>query len=299
VIPPGPVIVSTMIEGRVQSLTALEGQTIEAGREIARLDDALYRQEAEVRKSAVALVRARLARLEAGFRPEEIQQAKADLDQAQAKLRQAQTDHERIESLLPSGAIAGKTYTQAKAALEAAQADVASRRAEFELRQRGTRKEDIAVARADLAAAEAELARVEWRLNACVIKAPISGVVLERFAQVGDWLVPVGSSRERAAALVSIVDPKRIQAWVDVNQRDIGRVFVGQQVVLSTDAEPNRQVGGRVSLILPKANLQKNTVQVKVEIPDPPTDLRPEMSVKVRFLPQERDKVKQRSRSDE
>ena len=60
---------------------------------------------------------------------------------------------------------------------------------------------------------------------------------------------------------------------------------IGQRVEMTTDAHPQRPVYGTVSRVMPQANLQKNTVQVKIAIPDPPPDFRPELSVKVVFLP--------------
>lgn len=287
VIPPGPVVVSSMVEGRVQSVEVIEGQTIQAGQVLARLDDVLYRQQVKVQEATVALDRAKLARQEAGFRVEEIDQAKADLERAQARLTKAHLDYDRHAKLAEVQAIAEKVLQASVQELAAAKADVSGRQAELDLRTRGYRKEDIAIARAELVAAQAELERTRWKLDACVITAPTSGVILERFVQRGDWLsltVSPSIQRERPSAIVSLVDPKQIQAWVDVNQRDSGRVFVGQEAFLATDAQPGRVVMGHVSRILPKANLQKNTVRVNVAIPDVPSDFRPEMSVKVTFV---------------
>jgi len=142
----------------------------------------------------------------------------------------------------------------------------------------------LGVARAELAGTEAELQRARWKVDQCIITAPVDGVILEVFAQPGEWVSLIGG-RERPAALLTLFDPKKVQAWVDVNQRDSGRVSVGQTAALTTDAQPGRPIEGRVVRILPQANLQKNTVQVKIEIPDPPADLRPQTSVKVTFLP--------------
>ncbi len=284
VIPPGPVVVSTMIEGRVKSLRAVPGQTITQGDELARLDDVVYRQELDVQQAAVALAKAKLARLEAGFRTEEIAQAKANLDRAQGWLEKAKADEERLKPLAEAGTVAGKTYLTAVAELRAAQADVSARKAELDLRTKGYRKEDIAIARAESEQAEAELRRTQWKLEQCVIKAPISGVVFQQLVQPGDW-VSANQRGEHRGALLTLALPSQIQAWVDVNQRDIGSVHVGQDVRLVTDANPERPINCRVERILPTANLQKNTVQVKVQIPKPPADFRPEMSVQVTFIP--------------
>ena len=90
-------------------------------------------------------------------------------------------------------------------------------------------------------------------------------------------------------AVTPIVDAG-LQVWVDVNQRDVEQVTVGQQVLLQADAWRGRTVPGRVAAVMPKANLQRNTVEVKIEIlsaaaqNDAPW-LRPEMSVQVTFPP--------------
>ncbi|MEO2090425.1 MAG: efflux RND transporter periplasmic adaptor subunit, partial [Gemmataceae bacterium] len=256
----------------------------------ARLDDVLLRQDVVVREASAALLRAKLVRQEAGFRAEEIAQAKADLERAKARLLQTRAQHERSKQLAASGALSQTEFDTTLADFRAAEAEVALRQAEHDLRKSGYRKEDIDIARAELRAAEAELERAKWKVGACTLKAPSSGIVLERFAQPGDWLSPTVSPsalRERPTAVVSVADPKAVHAWIDVNQRDIERVSVGQTALLATDAQPGRQVPGRVSRILPKANLQKNTARVNVEIPDVPAGFRPEMSVKVTFVPAE------------
>lgn len=143
---------------------------------------------------------------------------------------------------------------------------------------------DLLVARAEEKRADADLERAQMELSHAKILSPVAGVVLERLVQPGDWVQQAGSDRP-GSTLFRIYDPKRIQAWVDLNQKDMDRIRIGQQATLSTDAQPARAVPGRVLRLLPRANLQKNTVQIKVEIPDPPADLRPDMSVKVNFLP--------------
>ncbi len=284
IVPPGPRTVSTLIEGRVGSLAVIEGQTVEAGQELARLDDMAYRQEVEVREAAVSIARARIARLEAGYRHEEIEQARANRNRAAARLVQARREDEMNQKLAETGAIAQRGADASRADLAAAEAELAVREAELSIREQGYRQEDIVIARSDLAAAQAELDRARWRLDRCVILAPVAGVVMERVVHIGDWVSPRGDQR-RAATLMTIADPRHLQAWVDVNQRDMGKVSVGQEAVLITDAQPDSPIAGRVSRVLPMANLQKNTVRVNIEIVDPSPDAKPDMSVKVTFMP--------------
>lgn len=288
VIPPGPLVVSATTDGRVKSLSVVEGQIVEEGEELARLDDSIHRLDREAKEAAVSLARAKLARLQAGFRQEEISQAKLALQAAEARLRNAETEYARSESLVKDALIPKRAYDTSKADLAVAQAEVAAKKSEVELRERGYRKEDIVVAQAELTVSESELARIKHKSDACVIKSPIRAVVLDVYVELGKWVSPTDQA-ERPGAILRLIDPKKIQAWVDVNQRDISRISIGQKVSLSTDSDPARQIVARVARIMPKANLQKNTVQVKIEISQPPLDLRPEMSVKVTFLPPNND----------
>ncbi len=133
---------------------------------------------------------------------------------------------------------------------------------------------------------KAEQQQLAWEISQCTLRAPCAGVVLEQYIQPGDWLAP-GTDNSRSGAALSLFDPAQIQAWVDINQRDSASIGIGQRVELTTDAYAQRKVAGSVRSIMPAANLQKNTVQVKIAIVDPPPDFRPELSVKVTFLPQD------------
>lgn len=284
IIPPGPVIISTLVAGRVLNISAIPGQAAKSGEVIARLDSGLLEQESAVLRSRVELAHRRLERLRAGFRSEEIEEAEAELSSLQARLTQTKADWERGSRLFDSGVIARQQLDALQAAQQQAQADFAAGEARLRLLKAGTRSEDLSIAEAELASSEAELQQVQWEIAQCTMRTAMSGVVLEQFVQPGDWVTP-GTDDPRSGAILSIFDPAQLQAWVDVNQRDSGGLFVGQQAELQTDALPNRPVAAFIDRIMPQANLQKNTVQVKLTIPEPPADFRPDLSVKVMFLP--------------
>lgn len=284
VVPPGPVVASTLIPGKLLSVDVVEGERVRRGQLIARLDAGLYQQQALVLESRVALARAELSRQQAGFRGEEVAQGRADLASAQARLTRAEADFGREQQLFTAGVVPRSRLDETQSLLDQARADVQARQAQLGLLQAGTRREDVAIYEAALAAAQAELAQARYNVAQCAIQAPADGVVYQQLAQPGDWLAPDSGERS-AGGVASIFDPRQIQAWCDVNQRDSTRITLGQQAQLTTDALPQRQIPGVVSAVMPRANLQKNTVQVKVRIPDPPEDLRPELALKVTFLP--------------
>lgn len=140
---------------------------------------------------------------------------------------------------------------------------------------------DTAVLKAEAARLQAAMQTVEWQIQQAAVRAPADGVLFERLANVGDYIYS-DSNRK----IASIYDPAKLQIWVDVNQRDAARLHVGQSVEISLDAEPGKVFAGKVSRILPRASLSKNTIQAKILLQKTSLSLRPDMSVKVTFLDQ-------------
>ena len=138
---------------------------------------------------------------------------------------------------------------------------------------------DAAVLRAEAAKLQAEIQTVAWQIQQTEVRAPVDGILFERLASVGSFIYS-DSKRE----IASIYDPAKLQIWVDVNQRDAVRLYVGQPVEVTLDAEPGKVFTGEVSRILPRASLSKNTIQAKIVLNVPTPDFRPDMSVKVTFL---------------
>lgn len=289
VIPPGPWVVSAHVPAMIRDIHVAEGQAVTAGQVVATLDERPFALDEAIAEAALAVATARLQRLEGGFRNEEKEQAEAAVALAQARLLEAQAQRDRHIRLRRDGASTEREVEAAIADADVAAATLRAQQAELALRQSGTRAEDIAIARAEVAQARAGLDRAHWRRQSCQLLAPRAGVVLDVLLRPGSW-VAHDPGDTPAAAVLTMFDPQAVQVWADVNQRDIGGVREGQTVRLSTDAHPDRGIDGIVSFILPKANLQKNTVQVKIRIPDPPGDLRPETSVRVDFLTAEPEK---------
>ncbi len=282
-IPPGPLVVSALIGGRVASIDVIPGQTVRAGDPVATLDETRLRQEFQLQESQVSIARRKLELVIAGFRSEEIDAAQADRASHLAQLAQAEAEFERIDALHKEGVISVRELEEARSGYDQAVADLEAVEARLTLYQSGSRAEEIALARAELEAAKAALSYIQWELEQCLILAPVGGLVTKQFTQPGAWVEP-GTDDRLSSALISILDPTRIQAWVDVNQRDSAGLHIGQLAWLTTDAYPARKVAGEVIQIMPVANLQKNTVQAKLAIGEPPADFRPDLSVKIEFL---------------
>ncbi len=156
------------------------------------------------------------------------------------------------------------------------------------LRSEDRRRLDAAeaeVRRAEAAVREASAARDEarLRLERCVIRAPISGAVQRRMKGPGDVVMLEGDSPD-APQIVTLYEPERLQVRVDVPLADAAKVVVGQRCEIVVEVLPERSFAGEVTRVTREADLQKNTLQMKVRVIDPDPILRPEMLARVKFL---------------
>jgi len=143
---------------------------------------------------------------------------------------------------------------------------------------------NVAAARARLAEAEVAVEHAALVVERMVIRAPISGQILERLAEPGSSLMGLDTSRgHQSSAVATLYDPTALQVRADVRLEDFRHVVPEQEVRIET-ASCTTPLRGRVLLSTSTANIQKNTVEVKVDILDPPAVLRPEMLVTATFL---------------
>lgn len=161
--------------------------------------------------------------------------------------------------------------------------------AQLELKTEETRQ--LAEAEADLETAGAQVAQAQLAVDArqleldrMVVRAPIAGRVLELIAMPGSRVAGIGgSSPQETRAVVSLYDPRMLQVRADVRLEDVPLVQPGQPVRIET-ASAAGVVQGEVLASTSRANIQKNTLEVKVAVTDPPATLRPEMLAQVTFL---------------
>lgn len=142
---------------------------------------------------------------------------------------------------------------------------------------------DAAEARAEQAEAALDAARL--RLDRMTVRAPVAGRVLGLVARPGMRLMGLApGSLQDASTVVSLYDPALLQVRADVRLEDVPRVQPGQPVKIETPAAPGGAIDGEVLYPTSLADIQKNTLQVKVAIKSPPSTIRPDMLVQVTFL---------------
>ena len=276
---------SPKVVGRVSWIGVEKGDPVEVDEIIVRLEDAEYRARVTQADGSVVALKARLAELEAGSRPEEVALSKANLNEAKADLENARTNLERVQSLTDAGVFAKQQLDDAQARFDSQQARVASLDRAFELVRIGPRQEVIDAMRGQVQQAEGELTYMRTMLEATLIRAPLTGTILERNVEIGEF-VTTSFVGERGAKgyVVSLADLNDIQVELDISQDDFARLSADQLGTVWTDAFPDRKYKGQIVEISPEADRQKATVQVKVQILEPDDFLRPEMNANVAFL---------------
>jgi HlyD family secretion protein len=220
-----------------------------------------------------------------GSRPEEIAKAKADLDNAKANETNAKVTLDRTKKLVDEGVLSKQSLDDAQAKYDSAVAQSISFFRTYDLARLGPRKEDIDAARGLVEQAKGQLALAETQLKNTVIRAPVTGTILERNVEKGEF-VTTGFVGDKGAKgyVVSIADLNDLKVEIDVNQNDFAKLGPKQKGIVTTDAFPDRKYEGVIDEVSPEANRQKATVQVKVKILHPDQYLRPEMNASVAFI---------------
>jgi HlyD family secretion protein len=261
-----------------------KGDRVKKDQVLVRLDNTEYRAQVEQVRGALQAAAARLAQLQTGSRPEEIQQARARTDETEANLRNAQTNFDRAQGLGRDGVVSKQELDRARDQLDMARAQAEQARKNHELVRQGPRREEIDQARALVEQARGALRYYETMLDATEIRSPIDGTVLERLVETGEMVTTmfVGETGAKSS-VVSLADLNDLQVEVDISQTEFARVSLGQPCAVVPDAFPDRRYRAVVAEIAPQANRQKATVQVKVQVKNPDAYLRPEMNARVSF----------------
>lgn len=259
-----------------------EGDAVEAGQTIARLDDAELRHQLDARSADLQSTEAMLAELQAGSRPQEIASAEAALSSAQAQSVRAQLEFKRREELRASDSISVREFEAAQADSQMAEARVKEATEHLALVREGPRRETIAQAAARVAQAKAAVALAETQLSNTILTAPFGGVVLEKHAEPGEFLGPGGP-------VLTIADTSNVWLRAYINQTDLGRVKLGQEVEVRTDSFPDKTYRGKLTFISSEAEFTPKSVQttkervtlvfrIKVELDNSSGELKPGMA---------------------
>jgi HlyD family secretion protein len=283
IVPHHKINVNSKVTGRVKWIGVEKGDKVKEGQVLVRLEDDEFRAQYQQAKGAADSARAYLQELQHGSRPEEVAQSQHNLDEARATLTNDKVTLDRTRNLFSQGVVSKQSLDDATAKFDSDQQRVNSLAKAFELSKIGPRPEEIARAEGSLSQAEGQAAYAKSLLDATVIRAPVSGTILERTAEKGELII----AQLTAGSVVSLADLKDIQADLDIAQDDFAKLDPHQKAIVTVDAFPDKKWDGVIAEISPEANRQKATVEVKVQVLNPDEFLRPEMNTTVRFLGEE------------
>jgi multidrug resistance efflux pump len=282
------ILVSPKVGGMVTKLPIEEGMRVKKGDVLAELEDIDYKAERDRAKATLESARQRLLELERGNRPEEIQQAKAELDEADAQREQLYLDWKRNTNLKTGSALAAKDYELALSQYKAMERRVEKLRQAHKLMVDGPRVERIEAARGEVRQAEADLVKAQWRLDNCKVTAPVSGTILSKKAEEGNMVNPSAFSNGLSASLCEMADLSDLEIDLSIQERDIAKVFKGQRCQVRAEAFPDRVYAGVVSRVMPVADRAKGALPVRVKVTVPREEegvyLKPDMGTIVAFL---------------
>lgn len=281
--------IGSEVIGMIREMRVEENDPVKTGDVIAVIENREQESRLAQARAELALRGAELERLINGARPEERQEARASVAEAEATLAQARREYDRRVPLAQTGAASASALDQARAAKETAEARLAALRARRALIEAPPRVEDVAAAKARVALALSQVAQAEAALDKTIIRSPIDGLVLRRLRVAGE---AVGNQPPTGIAVVG--DLSRLRVRAEVDELDLGRILVGQRVEVAADAIPAKRFGGAVARVAkrlgakevktgrPKERADTKVLQVLIDL-DPGVDLPVGLRVDVTF----------------
>ena len=271
---------SFRVGGRLAELAVDEGDRVKKGDILGRIDPEPYRiavhqaeANAEIARTAIAAAeqQANAAKADldlhlAGYRQEEIDQAKATLEAQIPVLENAKKDYDRMKGLIGDGAVSKQMYDAAENAYTSQLSTVAAARAKYEQMERGFRKEEIDLAKANYSAAtvavdeararsraaDAQLEQARLNLADTDMPCPADGIVMTRTVEPGSML-----SAGTPVLGISLRNPVWVRAYID--EALLERVQPNMQVTVTTDG--GGSYTGTVGFISPQAEFTPKTVE--------------------------------------
>ncbi|HEX4810343.1 MAG TPA: efflux RND transporter periplasmic adaptor subunit [Bryobacteraceae bacterium] len=276
--------VASKVNGRVEWIGVDKAYKVKEGQVMVRLENTEFRAQLQQQQGNLANLEAKLAELQNGSRPEEIQKARSDVDQAKADLDDAKVSLDRTKGLVSEGVLSKQSLDDAQSKYDGDLHKVASLQRTLDLAVLGPRKEELDMVRGQIEQARGAVAYAQDALDNTIIKAPVTGTILDRNVEKGEF-VTNGFVGDKGAKgyLVTMADLNDLKVELDISQNDFPKLGPNQKGIVTTDAYPDRKYQGDIDEVSPEADRAKATVQVKVKVINPDDYLRPDMNATVAF----------------
>ena len=241
---------------RLSHVFVKEGQRVEAGQPLASLDTRRIKAQLDQIQAQIAAQQEVVKRLEAGSRPQEIEQAQAEVEAAKARVQNATQSFKRLKTTSQAGVTSAQVLDDAMAQLDVDKAQLRVKEKALALALAGPRQEDIQASRNTLKALEASKSLIEVRMEDMTLYAPTTGVVQSRILEPGEMASP-----NRPVVTLALTDPKWVRTYVP--EPKLALVKPGQKATISIDSFPDRRFEGWVGYISPVAEFTPKSVETE------------------------------------
>lgn len=280
IVPATSVNITSIVPGKIVEFPVDEGSRVEKGDLLALVEQTGFRADHAEAQAALTLAESRLRELQNGALPEEIEKVKAQLAEAEAKYEFAAKDLSRAKRLDSKNALSPANRESKGAVEKQAGAVVEQLKQELKLVEQGAREEVIAAAEAEVQGAKAKCDKAAFYLEQTEVKAPVDGTILERNANLGE----ITRSDYLPTTLCVLADLTQMEAEVDVQERELEKITVGQICRIYPDAYSSRMYIGKVTRFQPQVNRQRGVVKTTITLDAPDEYLLAEMNCRVEFL---------------
>ena len=268
VMSPRRVRVGAVITGRVVAIPVTEGQAVKKGAELVLLEDKDVRAALAQAQAGVAQAEAKVRQL----REVGLPAAQQALLQAEATLTQVRGQFDRTKRLQAQGFVGQSQLDDAQRNLDVAESQ--ARAARVQVETNSTRGSDFAMAMTALEQARAAERVAQAKLPDMVVRAPVDGVLISRNVEVGDIVQP-------GKELFLLAPAGETQVIVQIDERNLSQLSLGQKALGSADAFPGRRFPAELIYINPGIDALRGSVEVRLRVPTPPDYLRQDMTVSV------------------
>lgn len=279
-LPSSRAYVRSEVSGIIKELYVEEGDAVERGDVITRLDDTELRAEIGEAEAELAKRRAELALLESGPRKEEVERQQKLVERERTRVLYAEKELARIADLHERNLVSAADHEQAQEDLDVLKKELEHAESDLAVLLVGSRPEEIQAARSEVARLQATLDYLNQQLERTVIRSPISGIVTTHHLK-DRRLEHIEVGEE----VCHIADCRTMMLEISVSEKDVADVAVGQKVKLKVRSLPKQAFYGSVSAIAPAAthNSNRTVVLVKSEVDNPEMLLRPGMTGKAKI----------------
>ena len=281
--------IGSEVLGKLVALYVDRGDKVKADQVIARVRTDEQEASLAQAKGQLAQAQAEYTKLRNGARIEEIERARAQVKSAQAQVKLSTQQLKRYRLLAREGAISQAELDEYIQKEQSAQASLEQAQQELQELTTGSRSEDIKQVGAKVAESLAKIKGVQAQLDAAVIRAPFSGIITDKYAEIGTIVTPSTTTSETSSSVnsSSIVElASGLEVLVNVPEINISRIQVGQPVKIIADSYPNRTFEGKVRQIDPKALIedQVTSFQVRVKLLTGQSEMNSGMNVDAVFI---------------